>query len=52
MNKIFKTLAIAAAFCFIGIQGFPQEVPQEETPAAEPVVEENVNFFPGFAGFP
>ena len=35
MNKIIKTLAITALFCFPGLSGFPQEVPQEETPAVQ-----------------
>ena len=26
MNKTIKNLAIAAAFCLIGLSGFPQEV--------------------------
>ena len=33
------------------ISGFPQEVQQEETPAAKPVVEENVAF-PILIGIP
>ena len=52
MNKIFKTLAITALFCFPGLPAFPQEVQQEETPAVQPVVEENVNFFFAPMGFP
>ena len=52
MNKIFKTLAITALFCFPGLPAFPQEVQQEETPAVQPVVEENVAVFPGHSGFP
>ena len=52
MNKIFKTLAITALFCFPGLPAFPQEVQQDETPAAKPVVEENVAIFPGRSGFP
>ena len=41
----------AAPFVFPGISGFPQEVQQEETPAAQPVVEENVAF-PILIGIP
>ena len=52
MNKIFKPLAITALFCFPGLPAFPQEVQQEETPAVQPVVEENVNFFFAPMGFP
>ena len=52
MNKTVKTLAIAALFIFPGLSGFPQEVQQEETPAVQSVVEENVAFFPGLSGFP
>ena len=52
MNKIIRNLAIVAAFIFIGLPGFPQEVQQEETPAVQPVVEENVNFFFAPMGFP
>ena len=44
MNKTIRNLAIAALFVFPGISGFPQEVQQEEAPAAKPVVEENVAF--------
>ena len=44
MNKTIRNLAIAALFIFLGISGFPQEVQQDETPAAKPVVEENVAF--------
>ena len=51
MNKTIKTLAIAALFIFPGLSGFPQEVPQEETPAAQPVVEETVAF-PILIGIP
>ena len=46
-----KTLAIAALFIFPGLSGFPQEVQQDETPAAKPVVEENVAF-PILIGIP
>ena len=52
MNKIIKTLAITALFCFPGLPAFPQEVQQEEAPAMRPVVEENVNFFFAPMGFP
>ena len=52
MNKIIKTLAITALFCFPGLPAFPQEVQQEETPAVQPVVEENVNFFFAPNGIP
>ena len=52
MNKTIKTLAIAALFIFPGLSGFPQEVQQDETPAAKPVVEETVAIFPGRTGFP
>ena len=52
MNKIIRNLAIVAAFIFTGLPGFPQEVQQEETPAVQPVVEENVNFFFAPMGFP
>ena len=51
MNKTIRNLAIAALFIFPGLSGFPQEVQQDETPAAKPVVEENVNFIPGFADY-
>ena len=51
MNKTVKILAIAALFVFPGLSGFPQEVPQEKTPAAKPVVEENVAF-PILIGIP
>ena len=44
MNKTIRNLAIAALFIFPGLSGFPQEVQQDETPAAKPVVEENVAF--------
>ena len=52
MNKIIRNLAIAALFVFPGLSGFPQEVQQDETPAAKPVVEENVAVYPGWSGFP
>ena len=52
MNKTVRNLAIAALFVFPGLSGFPQEVQQEETPAAQPVVEENVAIYPGRSGFP
>ena len=52
MNKTIRNLAIAALFIFPGISGFPQEVQQDETPAAKPVVEENVAVYPGRSGFP
>ena len=51
MNKTIRNLAIAALFIFPGISGFPQEVQQEESPAAKPVVEENVAF-PILIGIP
>ena len=51
MNKTIRNLAIAALFVFPGISGFPQEVQQDETPAAKPVVEENVAF-PILIGIP
>ena len=38
MNKTIRNLAIAALFIFPGLSGFQQD----ETPAAKPVVEENV----------
>ena len=44
MNKTIRNLAIVAVFCFAGLPVFPQEVQQDETPAAKPVVEENVAF--------
>ena len=40
MNKTIRNLAIAALFIFPGLSAFPQEVQQDETPAAKPVVEE------------
>ena len=52
MNKTIRNLAIAALFVFPGISGFPQEVQQEESPAAQPVVVENVAVYPGLSGFP
>ena len=52
MNKTIRNLAIAALFIFPGLFGFPQEVQQEETPAVQPVVVENVAVFPGYSGFP
>ena len=51
MNKTIRYLAIAALFIFPGLSGFPQEVQQDETPAAKPVVEENVAF-PILIGIP
>ena len=51
MNKTIKTLAIVAAFCFAGLPVFPQAVQQEEAPAAQPVVVENVAF-PILIGIP
>ena len=51
MNKTIRNLAIAALFVFPGTSGFPQEVQQDETPAAKPVVEENVAF-PILIGIP
>ena len=50
-NKTIRNLAIAALFIFPGISGFPQEVQQDETPAAKSVVEENVAF-PILIGIP
>ena len=52
MNKTIRNLAIVALFVFPGLSGFPQEVQQDETPAAQPVVVENVAFFPGQSGYP
>ena len=52
MNKTIRNLAIVAAFIFIGLPGFPRDVQQEEAPAVQPVVVENVAFFPGLSGFP
>ena len=52
MNKTIRNFAIAALFIFPGISGFPQEVQQDETPAAKPVVVEIVSVFPGQSGFP
>ena len=51
MNKTIRNLAIAALFVFPGLSGFSQEVQQDETPAAKPVVEENVAF-PILIGIP
>ena len=51
MNKTIRNLAIAALFILPGLSGFPQEVLQDETPAAQPVVEENVAF-PILIGIP
>ena len=51
MNKTIRNLAIAALFIFPRLSGFPQEVQQDETPAAKPVVEENVAF-PILIGIP
>ena len=51
MNKTIRNLAIAALFVFPGLSGFPQEVQQEESPAAQPVVVENVAF-PILIGIP
>ena len=52
MNKTIRNLAIVAVFCFIGLPGFPRDVQQEETPAVQSVVVENVAFFPGQSGYP
>ena len=52
MNKTIRNLAIVAVFVFIGLPGFPQEVQQEEAPAVQSVVVENVAFFPGQSGYP
>ena len=51
MNKTIRNLAIAALFVFPGTSGFPQEVQQDEAPAIQPVVEENVAF-PILIGIP
>ena len=51
MNKTIRNLAIAALFVFPGISGFPQEVRQDEAPAVQPVVVENVAF-PILVGIP
>ena len=51
MNKTIRNLAIATLFVFPGLSGFPQEVQQEETPAVQSVVEENVAF-PILIGIP
>ena len=51
MNKTIRNLAIAALFIFPGLSGFPQEVQQEETPAVQPVVVENIAF-PILIGIP
>ena len=49
---MFNTTEVASpAFIFPGLSGFPQEVQQDETPAAKPVVEENVAF-PILIGIP
>ena len=50
-DAVTRNLAIAALFIFPGISGFPQEVQQDETPAAKPVVGENVAF-PILIGIP
>ena len=52
MNKTIRNLAIAALLIFPALSGFPQEVQQEESPAVQPVVVENVAFFLGQSGFP
>ena len=52
MNKTIRNLAIVAVFCFIGLPGFPREMQQEEAPAVQPGVVENVAFFPGQSGHP
>ena len=46
VNKTIRNLAIAALFIFPGLSGFPQEVQQDEMPAVQPAVVENVAFFP------
>lgn len=51
MKKTIKTLAIAAMFVFPGLTGLPQEVQQDEAPAAKPVIEETVAF-PILIGLP
>ena len=51
MNKTIRNLAIVALFIFPGLSGFPQEVQQDETSAAKPVVEENAAF-PILIGIP
>ena len=52
MNKTIRNLAIAALFIFPGLSGFPQAAQQEEMPAVQPVVVENVAFFPWPSGLP
>ena len=52
MNKTIRNLAIAALFIFPGLSGFPQEVQEEEMPAVQPAVVENVAFFPWPSGLP
>ena len=52
MNKTIRNLAIVAACIFIGLPGFPRDVQQEEAPAVQPGVVENVAFFPGQSGYP
>ena len=52
MNKTIRNLAIAALFIFPGLSGFPQEVHEEEMPAVQPAVVENVAFFPWPSGLP
>ena len=47
MNKTIRNLVLAALFIFPGLSGFPQEVQQEETPAAQ----QNVAF-PILIGIP
>ena len=49
--KGYGVSSIAALFIFPGLSAFPQEVQQDETPAAKPVVEENVAF-PILIGIP
>ncbi len=51
MNKTIRNLAIAALFIFPGLSAFPQEVQQDEIPAAKHVVEENVAY-PILIGIP
>ena len=52
MDKTIRNLAIVAVFCFIGLPGFPKEVQHGEAPAVQPVVVENVAFFPWPSGLP
>ena len=51
-GALIRNLAIVAAFVFIGLPGFPREMQQEEAPAGQSRVVENVAFFPGQSGYP